>query len=202
MKTPFEHRLDFDGLLAFEETSPIRHECNNGRIYTREDSSMAHIHINTNLMAAVGGRLRGKPCRVVGSQQRVRPSETVLNWYYPDLLIKCPPYRFHPRDSNALLNPHAIFEVLSPATAEFDRTGKFDEYQAIPEFSDYILVSADRVRVEHFRRVGKGEWAHRVYRLLTQELHLENFGISVPLSEIYADIEVGEQGVLPGMEDS
>ncbi|BCM89891.1 hypothetical protein IAD21_01741 [Abditibacteriota bacterium] len=125
-----------------------------------------------------------------------------MNWYYPDLLIKCPPYRFHPRDANALLNPHAIFEVLSPATEAFDRTGKFDEYQIIPEFSDYVLVSADRVRVEHFRRTGDGEWTQRVYRLLTQELHLENFGISVPLAEIYEDIDVGEQGVLPGMEES
>lgn len=159
-----EYTTDFDGLLAFEETSPIRHECNNGRIYTREDSSMAHMDINMNLMTAVGERLRGKPCRVFGSQQRVRPSKTE-NWYYPDLSIVCPPVRTHPRDTNALLNPHAIFEVLSPATAEFDRTGKFDEYQLIPEFSDYILVSTDRVRVEHFRRMASGEWSHRVSTL-------------------------------------
>ncbi|RYZ80361.1 MAG: Uma2 family endonuclease [Proteobacteria bacterium] len=114
--------------------------------------------------------------------------------------LVCPPFRTHPRDSNALLNPHAIFEVLSPATAEFDRTGKFDEYQRIPEFSDYILVSADRVRIEHFQLAGESEWMHRVYRLLAQELQLENFGISVPLAEIYEDIEVGAQGLLPGME--
>ena len=163
---------------------------------------MAHIDINMNLMVAVGERLRGKPCKVIGSQLRVRPSDTEINWYYPDLLIECPPRRFHPRDPDSLLNPHAIFEVLSPATEAFDRTGKFDEYQLIPEFSDYILVSADRVRVGHFRRVGEDEWAHRAYRLLTQELHLENFGISVPLSEIYEDIEVGEQGVLPVTEEN
>ena len=192
MNTPAEYRADFDGLLAFEQSSPVRHECYNGRITTREDSSMAHININMNLMVAVSERLRGKPCNAIGSQLRVRTSETETNWYYPDLLIECPPCRFHPRDPDSLLNPHAIFEVLSPATEIFDRTGKFDEYQLIPEFSDYILVSADRVRVEHFRRVGEGEWALHIYRLLTQELHLENFDISVPLAEIYEDIEVGE----------
>ena len=92
--------------------------------------------------------------------------------------------------------------MLSPATAEFDRTGKFDEYTLIPELSDYILVSSDRIRIEHFHRENSGDWTHRVYRTLAQELRLESFGISVPLGEIYEDIEFGEQSVLPGMEES
>jgi hypothetical protein len=32
------------------------------------------------------------------------------------------------------------------------------------------------------------------------ELRLDNFEISVPLAEIYEDVEVGAQGVLPGLE--
>ncbi len=193
-----EH-LDFDELLAMEEASLERHEFVNDHLSERESSAMEHTHISTNLCCAVGVRLRGKPCRGVGSQQRIRTGET--NWVYPDFLIKCPPCRFHTRDKNALLNPRAVFEVLSPGTAEFDRTGKFDEYALIPELSDYILISSDKVRVEHFHRAGEGEWTQRVYRELSLELRLESFDISVPLSEIYEDIEIGEQIVLPFMED-
>ncbi len=202
MTAQTEHILDFDELLAFEAASPIRHEYIGGRLYAMAGGTITHARIIAKLTIAVGGRLLGKSCSTASGDMRVRTSETATNWYYPDLSIVCPPFRTHPRDKEALLNPHAIFEVLSPATEAFDRTGKFDEYQAIPEFSDYILVSVDRVRVEHFRRVGEGEWTQRVYRLLTQELHLENFGISVPLAEIYEDIEVGEQGVLPGMAEN
>lgn len=195
-----EHILDFDELLAFEEASPVRHEYIGGRLYAMAGGTPVHSDLATNIAAAVQTRLRGKPCRGSNSEQRVRTSETATNWYYPDFLIKCPPYRFHPRDKNALLNPHALFKVLSPSIAEFDRTGKFDEYALIPELSDYILVSSDRVRVEHFHRTGEGEWTHRAYRTLTQELRLDSFEISVPLSEIYEDVEIEEQRILSGME--
>lgn len=196
-----EHVLDFDELLAMEEASPVRHEYIDGKLYLMAGGTPDHSDLMTNITTAVQGRLRGNPCRGSSSEQRVRTSETATNWVYPNFLIKCPPYRFHPRDKNALLNPRAIFEILSPSTAEFDRTGKFDEYALIPELSDYILVSSDKVRVEHYHRAGEGEWTRRVYRDLTLELRLESFEINVPLSEIYEDIEIGEQGVLPGMED-
>jgi len=191
-----EHILDFEELLAMEEASPIRHEYIGGRLYAMAGGTLDHADLIANVTTAVHGRLRGKPCRGASGDQRVRTSATATNWYYPDFLIKCPPYRTHPRDKDALLNPHAIFEILSPTTAEFDRTGKFDEYALIPELSDYILISSDKVRVEHFVRADEGEWPRRVYRTLAEELRLERFEISVPLSEIYEDIELGEQGVL------
>jgi len=191
-----EHILDFEELLAMEEASPIRHEYIGGRLYAMAGGTIVHAHIIANLTTAVHGRLRGKLCRGASGDQRVRTSDRATNWYYPDLLVMCPPFRTHPRDKDALLNPHAIFEVLSPTTAEFDLTGKFDEYALISELSDYILVSSDKVRVEHLVRAGASEWTQRVYRTLDQELRLESFAISVPLSEIYEDIELGEQGVL------
>ncbi len=196
-----EHLLDFDELLAMEEASPVRHEYIGGRLYAMAGATPDHADLTTNINIAVGGRLRGKPCRGTSNDQRVGTSDKATNWYYPDFLIKCPPYRFHPRDKNALLNPRAVFEVLSPGTAEFDRTGKFDEYALIPELSDYILISSDKVRVEHYHRTGDQEWTRRVYRDLTLELRLESFDIRVPLGEIYEDIEIGEQSVLPGMEE-
>jgi hypothetical protein len=73
--------------------------------------------------------------------------------------------------------------------------------RSCPNFPTTSCISSDKVRVEHFHRAGAGEWMRRVYRELTLELRLESFDISVPLSEIYEDIEIGEQGVLPGMED-
>ncbi len=197
-----EHLLDFDELLAMEEASPVRHEYIGGRLYAMAGGTIVHAHIIANLTTAAHGRLRGKPCRGASGDQRVRTSNNATNWYYPDFLIMCPPFRIHPRDKDALLNPRALFEVLSPGTAEFDRTGKFDEYALIPELSDYILISSDKVRVEHFHRADDQEWTRRVYRTLESELRLESFDISVPLSEIYEDIEFGEQPVLPFMEEN
>lgn len=87
--------------------------------------------------------------------------------------------------------------MLSPQTEKFDRTEKFDEYEQIAELSDYVLIDTEIVRVEHFTRSQNSKWMRNVYTQLSQELKLENFGVSVPLAEIYRGIEVSEQGVLP-----
>ncbi len=191
--------LSFEELLEMEDLSEVRHEYVGGRLYAMAGGTPAHADIGTNLATAIQSRLRGKTCRGTSNDQRVRTSQTATNWYYPDFLIKCPPYRFHPVDKNALLNPHAIFEVLSPATETFDRTAKFDEYKLIEELTDYVLIDTNRVRVEHFTLLESGDWALRVYNSLSHELRLDHFEISVPLSEIYEDVEFGEVGVLPEM---
>lgn len=189
--------LDFEAMLEKENASVDRHEYFGGQLRRMEGSSLVHGAVNLNLAVAFHGRLRGTPFRGVGVNQRVRVGD---NWGYPDFLIKCPPHRFHPRDANSLLNPHAIFEVLSPATAEFDRTAKFDEYALIKELSDYVLVSANRMRVDHFRRLENGAWELHSATRAEEELRLENFGIRVPLAEIYEDIE-WEEEVLPLQEN-
>jgi Uma2 family endonuclease len=181
-------QFSFEELLEQEEKSEVRHEYIGGRLYAMAGGTPDHADIGANIGAAVQSRLRGKPCRGSSNDQRVRTSASATNWYYPDYLIKCPPYAFHPLDTNSLINPHAIFEVLSPATEVFDRTAKFDEYQLISELTDYILVSADRVRVDHFRKSESGRWELQSYTHLEQELQLDNFQISVPLAEIYEDV--------------
>lgn len=201
MQTQIESVLSFDELLAQEEAALVRHQYICGRLYPMHESLPIHARMSVNVTTAVGIRLRGKSCRGTSNQQRVRTGETAENWYYADFIIKCPPYKFHPRDKNSLLNPSAIFEILSPKTEAFDRTGKFDEYALIDELTDYVLVSLETVRVEHFRRLENGDWVLRRYTRLNQELDLGNFEISVPLSEIYEGIEPGEQMVLPTFED-
>jgi Uma2 family endonuclease len=193
--------LSFEELLEQEERSPVRHEYIGGRLYAMAGGTPVHSHITINLSTAAHSRLRGKSCRGANGDQRVRTSDTATNWYYPDLLIMCPPYRFHPRDPNSLINPHAIFEVLSPGTELFDRTGKFDEYQLISELTDYVLVSTQLARVDHFQRLQNGQWALRSCTHLDQELVLENFEISVPLAEIYEDVVFEQQIVLQRFEE-
>lgn len=204
MTAPQEHALDFDALLAQENASPVRHEYIGGKLYEKgagQNLKMAggtsnHSDIIHNVQVAVGRRMDDSECQGSSGDQRVR-FEQSENWFTPDFLLKCPPLRFHPRDKNALMNPRAVFEVLSPETERFDRTGKFDQYATNLELSDYILISADEVRVEHYRRLENDDWARRVYIGRGAELQLENFEIVVPLSEIYRKIILETQPVLP-----
>ena len=57
-------------------------------------------------------------------------------------------------------------EVLSPATAGYDRTDKFDLYKRLPSLEGCVLVSQDEPRVDIFQRVRDTprSWLLTIYR--------------------------------------
>ena len=91
------------------------------------------------------------------------------------------------------LNPVVIFEVLSPSTRNYDRGDKFVHYRTITTLQDYILVDAEGVTLEHFRRSADGqEWVLHEYRAPSDILPLPAIEVELPLAEIYLDIEFDE----------
>jgi Uma2 family endonuclease len=78
-----------------------------------------------------------------------------------------------------------IFEVLSPSTEAFDRGDKFARYRKLASLSDYVLVAAEFVRVEHFVRQENGAWTMTEYNQLTDEVPLRPLDCALPLAEIY-----------------
>jgi Uma2 family endonuclease len=126
---------------------------------------------------------------------RVKVEATGLHTY-PDAVIFCPPSRFEGRVDNTLLTPKVIFEVLSPSTERYDRTGKFNSYAQIETFTDYVLIDAESVSVEHFRRVEDG-WLLRSYGRLHDVLVFPDLDITLPLAQIYEDLELPERNDNP-----
>ena len=51
-------------------------------------------------------------------------------------------------------SPTVIIEVLSDATAAYDRGDKFRTYRQISSFREYVLIDPERRTVEVFRRQG------------------------------------------------
>lgn len=173
--------------LEWEERQEAKHEYFNGRIYAMSGGSNRHAVICTNVTTATSNRLRGKPCRAVGSEQRVKIEETGL-LTYPDASIYCPPSRFEGKDDCNLLTPTVLFEVLSPSTARFDQGNKFEHYKLIPTLRDYVLVHQTRAQVDHFHRHENG-WLLVTARGLDESIRLESVAIELPLNELYDDIE-------------
>ena len=54
----------------------------------------------------------------------------------------------------AITNPCLLVEVLSPATAAFDRGEKFQHVQRIPSVEHDLLLSQDQPQAELFTRTG------------------------------------------------
>ncbi len=84
---------------------------------------------------------------------RVRTSPDT-SYFYPDVVVVCGEPQFEDNSFDVLLNPVLIVEVLSPSTADYDRGEKFEHYKQLISLQEYIIVSQNRVHIEHYLRFG------------------------------------------------
>ena len=106
------------------------------------------------------------------------------NYTYPDVMALCgtPEYLDGVRD--VLINPSLIVEVLSDSTGGYNRGDKFKGYRAISSLREYLLISQDEVKVEHFVRQGD-LWPAAVTTDLDAVIELRSIGCWIPMREIY-----------------
>ena len=146
-------------------------------------ASRSHNRITLDTATHLNNLLMGSTCEVYAGEMRVRTSPTV-SYFYPDIIVICGEQRFEDDTFDTLLNPILVIEVLSPSTAAFDRGEKFEHYKQLASLQEYILISQDKVRVEHYRRQGT-RWLHSTFQSLEDMLSLPSIECEVPLQAIY-----------------
>jgi Uma2 family endonuclease len=176
--------------LEFERRSDVRHEFLDGKIYAMAGESLSHSRVCINLSGEVRNKLKGKSCEALSPNMKVRTSTASL-FAYPDLTIVCGEPQFHDKKKDVLTNPKVIFEVLSPSTAEYDRSKKFGRSRMGNEtLTDYILVSQEYCLVEHFTKQADGNWIYRSLYALSDILRIETIDCELSLEEIYDRVEL------------
>jgi Uma2 family endonuclease len=176
-----------DDYLAGELVSRIRHEYVGGVVHAMAGARVAHNDITSNIHLAVGSRLRGNPCRVYGSDMKVRiRCDEKVTLYYPDLSVVC---QSNPATDMFQDEPAVIFEVLSKATRRIDTGEKQDAYLTIPSLKVYALVEQDSALVVVYRRVNK-KFVREVYAGLETSVPLGEIGVELPLAEVYERVEL------------
>lgn len=169
--------------LDLERASEIRHEFLDGLVYAMAGETPDHSTICFNLASTIGSQIKERPCRGFSPNMRAGVGGLLA---YPDLMIVCGEPRFHDEQSDVLLNPTVIFEVLSPSTEKYDRGEKFVRYRTqIESLQDYVLVSQDKARVEPHHRQGDGTWTQSDVDGLEGVLALPSIECRLPLSEVY-----------------
>ncbi len=111
---------------------------------------------------------------------------------YPDLIIVCGPPEYASEDSDTLVNPRVIVEVLSDSTELYERTTKFRHYQKLPSLMEYVMVSQHEPMCERFSRSTDGSWALVAFVGLDAKLELTSVPVQVPLADIYAGVTFPE----------
>jgi Uma2 family endonuclease len=173
--------------LAFERGHPSKHEFVDGRIFLQAGASRNHALIGTNVTSSLHQQLRLRPCMVYGSDMRVAIPQA-RRYVYPDITVLCEPANFEDPLEDTLTNPTVIIEILSPSTERYDRGKKFQAYQTIESFQEYLLIAQDAIVVEHFVRRSDKLWTFEVITDPTAVISLASIECTLRVEDIYEKI--------------
>lgn len=183
--------------FALEVKSEVRHEYFEGEVFAMAGASVAHNVIKGNFIAGLRPGVRQRGCKYVDENVRLAVQEASF-YTYPDVMVSCDPA--DRREAYTWRQPMLIAEVLSPSTAEYDRTTKFYKCQKMPSLRHYLLISQSAWTVEWFRRDEAGQWIYTLLAGTDDTLEIPDLGLMLPLRELYEDTNVAPLRVLPSAE--
>ena len=194
MSTEAVSRYTYKSYLALESESLVKHEFHDGFIVAMAGGSPEHSQIATNFTWAVNNALRdhNKNCISYNSDLRIR-IEASHRAYYPDASVVCEKPVRSDKDSNAVINPILIVEVLSEGTAAFDRGNKFANYRMIPTLREYVLISQNEPTVDTYYRTENGTWEIQTIMGLGKEVVLKAIDCTIRMRDIYRLVEGMEE---------
>jgi len=147
-----KQKMSIQEYLEMENAADEKHEYYKGEIFAMSGAKMPHNRIASNLLIALGLKLKGKKCQPYGSDARIH-IETNTLFTYPDISIICGEVITLNNDDYNVLNPIVIIEVLSKSTKNYDRGEKFKLYRDIVTLKEYILVDSESMHIEIFRLI-------------------------------------------------
>ncbi|MFY7999770.1 MAG: Uma2 family endonuclease [Candidatus Kapaibacteriota bacterium] len=167
--------------LAFENASEERHEFHNGDIIAMPGNTGYHEELNAELITLLLTQVRGRAKVFTSNLKVIVP--TYNRYLYPDICIVrgLPDYR--DEGHRELLNPTVIIEILSPSTAEFDLTDKFEYYRSIASLEEVAFFAQDRAHAELFRKNADGRW--EIIDLENGIVEFASIQARISLAEIY-----------------
>ena len=183
-------KLTLEEYLAIERNAEYKSEFYRGEMFAMPGGTANHSDLAVAIASILRTRLLGRGCKVFNSDLKVRTGTDDL-YTYPDLSVVCGERIFADDESDVLVNPKLIVEVLSRSTEAHDRGFKFQEYKKVASLQEYVLVSQSAPLIETFWRPEGGVWSgYSEARGLDATLVLQSLGLDIPLAEIYRDIEL------------
>ncbi|MBV9117730.1 MAG: Uma2 family endonuclease [Acetobacteraceae bacterium] len=184
MNAPLRKPMSLEEFLDWEQRQELRYEFDGFAPVAMTGGTFEHAIIQANLIRALGNRLHGRPCRVVGSELKIAVAGGIR---YPDAFVVCSPV---PRGARVVEEPVAVFEILSHSTAVTDRVVKNREYRDTPSIRRYVMLEQFRPAATVFERMGD-DWVGHVLES-PATLPMPEIGIELPLPEIYEGVQFPE----------
>jgi Uma2 family endonuclease len=175
--------------LVREERSKEKHEFYNGKIIKMPNAKYNHNLIAMNIAFAMSQAFlkNEKNYIVLGEGQKIFiEAENIA--IYPDALVIFEKPVFFENRQDLLLNPLLVVEVFSRLTSLYDRTAKFELYQLIASFKEYVLVNPKKIAIETRYQEGANLWRTTPYNMDNQSIVLNSLGIELSMDAIYKNV--------------
>ncbi len=177
--------LTVEEFLEMEEASPTKHEYVAGQIHALSGATERHNRLALNIAAQLWAAARGGPCRVYGSDMRLRISDDAV--YYPDVQVVCDPANTHQMYTTS---PCLVVEVLSPSTSSIDLREKLMAYRRIESLRAYVIVFQDARRVlRHYRAEGDA-WFDALHSAEDSVVPFPCPAVDLSLADVYQGVEL------------
>jgi Uma2 family endonuclease len=164
----------------------IRYEFHDGVLVNMSGGTVNHARISNNVSFSLGTKLEGTDCEVFRGDLRIRV-EASNSFLLPDVAVFCGEVIASEADSNSLINPLLLVEVLSESTKVFDRGNKFVTYQVLESFREYICIRQDEPFIDHYLKEGD-TWQIRSISGIEKTILLETLDIELTFAEIYKNV--------------
>ena len=169
---------------------------NVGRAAVKAFSNRWHNLLVSNIAIALGSRLHGHKSEIYISNMRVKQKNG--NICYPDVVLVSGEPSFADSNSDLLLNPTIVFEIISRDTNYSDKTQKLESYLAMDSIKECVMLKEDEMRAEHFAKQNAKQWIYRIYNERDDVIGLESVQTKISLSEIYAQIKFQAASISSG----
>lgn len=185
MSQPLAQPMSVDAFFAWQERQDVRYELVDGLpLRMMAGAKNRHDDIVTNVLLALGNRLRGGKCRPFTGDGAVETYPGRIR--RPDVGIDCG--RRDP-DGYRAADPKVVVEVMSPSTRDFDAIGKLAEYQAVESLETIIYIEPNGPEVTFYAREPDRSWTkRRIYDDLTAAIPLPSLGTELALADIYEGV--------------
>lgn len=174
--------------LEFEVNSDTRHEYIDGEIIPMTGGTPEHNEIASILNAALRVALKGKPYSIFVADQRLWIPDHNL-YTYPDVMVVPRPFQRQQGQTDTIINPVMIAEVLSKSTKSYDRDEKFSAYRTIPTFQEYLLIDQYTSHVDQYFKTGSHQWIFTEYNDMESSISLSSIPSEIRLADLYESVE-------------
>ena len=183
MATSPKHLYTYDEYLELEGKADYKSEFHAGEIYAMSGGTPMHARLSARIAGLLDRALPA--CQVYDSNLKLY-IERVNEGVYPDCMVICGEVEFWKNRKDVIVNPTLVVEVLSPSTEQYDQGVKSVYYRSVPSLRHILLVSQDKILIDHFVRQDDRTWI--VTRHNARPDVIPVLGSELILEEIYRNI--------------